>query len=385
MGICSRDSRQVEACQSTGLKILHCIPTLGSGGAERQLALLSTALIARKHEVHVAYLHGGPNLAVLVASGSRMHVLRARSNHDPAILFRLRSLLRSIRPDLVQTWLPQMDVFGGIAAQITHTPWILSERSSAEAYGSRIKDRVLRPLIGKSADAIVANSDAGAAVWLRAGHPPSSVLVVRNALPSDTISRATPFPREELGIPAESRILLFAGRLAPEKKLDILLKVAEQVVSRRDVVVLVCGDGPLRSQLEVEAARFASSRIRFLGYRTDLWRLMKTADALISTSEFEGNPNTVLEAMACGCPLVVSDIPAHREFLDESLAAIVPERSVDAYVSAVREALSGTPLTKARATAAEARSRAYRPAAAVVAYEQIYSLVANRAFSGSRG
>ena len=78
---------------------------------------------------------------------------------------------------------------------------------------------------------------------------------------------------------------------------------------------------------------------------------MKASDAFVSTSTFEGQPNAVLEAMACGCPLVVSDIPAHREFLDDQTAAIVPLKK-DAFVKAILYVLQGSEEIARRRSAA---------------------------------
>jgi hypothetical protein len=73
------------------------------------------------HEIHVASLRGGPNLDRLKAAGVVWHQVGGFSNHDPVILIRLISLLRELRPDVVQTSLAQMDILGGLAALMTRT------------------------------------------------------------------------------------------------------------------------------------------------------------------------------------------------------------------------------------------------------------------------
>ena len=90
--------------------------------------------------------------------------------------------------------------------------------------------------------------------------------------------------------------------------------------------LLVIGDGPQRTELE-RFARLASDldHIRFLGERDDVWRIMPHLDVLWQASGYEGQPNSVLEAMAAGVPVVASDIPGHRELVVDGVTGyLVP-------------------------------------------------------------
>jgi glycosyltransferase involved in cell wall biosynthesis len=79
---------------------------------------------------------------------------------------------------------------------------------------------------------------------------------------------------------------------------------------------------------------------------------MKAADLFVSVSTFEGNPNTVLEAIAAKCPVVVSDIPEHREFLDESTAYFATPSSADDVATAIERALGNLGEANAKAESA---------------------------------
>jgi glycosyltransferase involved in cell wall biosynthesis len=173
-------------------------------------------------------------------------------------------------------------------------------------------------------------------------------------------------------------VVIFVGRLATQKNIALLLAVAAEVCHRSNAVFLICGDGPLRAEAE-EAARSsqASERIRFLGQRNDVWGLMKASHAFVSTSLYEGQPNAVLEAMVCGCPLVVSDIPTHREFLGPATAAIVPLVKEE-FVRAVLEALRRTPDVLARAKEAKRQAERHQSGSAALDYEMIYTEAALR-------
>ena len=186
------DQRRVPGHEVMKLKILHCIPTLEIGGAQRQLSYLAPALAEMGHTIHVVFLHGGPNLARLESGGVVLHPLRSQGNHDPEIFLQLVGLFRRIRPDIIQTWILQMDVLAGIAAMVTGTPWILREPCSAEAYPRTIKNE-LRKWTGGRANAIVANSKAGESYW-RAQRKPQICNVIPNCIPLTAIESAPPAP-----------------------------------------------------------------------------------------------------------------------------------------------------------------------------------------------
>ena len=106
--------------------------------------------------------------------------------------------------------------------------------------------------------------------------------------------------------------------------------------------------------------------------------MLRRADLLVSTSLFEGEPNAVLEAMACGCPLVVSDIPAHRELLGEDALYAAPGEP-EQFARAMEQLLAGSGGARRRAERARARVAKRSVAAMASRYEEIYrSLLVGR-------
>ncbi len=99
---------------------------------------------------------------------------------------------------------------------------------------------------------------------------------------------------------------------------------------------------------------------------------MKAASIYISLSAYEGCPNTVMEAMACGCPLVVSDIPAHRELLDEQAALFVDPSDIQQAADAVVRAIADEKASKRRGDAARARAGELSVEKMAAGYERIY-------------
>lgn len=337
------------------MKILYCIPTLGPGGAERQLTYLAAGMKKAGHEVHVAFAATGPNHDRLAASGIAMHDVGGRGNYDPRILLKLVRLITTLRPDIVQTALTQMDILGGMVALLTRTPWILRESSAAPGYPPGWKS-ALRRLLGRRADAIVANSREGHDYW-------GTGDVIRNGVPCREIDAAPPAE-------AQGPTILFAGRIDEGKNVATLI----EAISRIDgVTAVVCGDGPQRPAMEQLAARLGiAQRVVFAGSVSDLWSRMKAADAVVTLSRFEGCSNVVMEAMACGTPLVVSDIAAHRELLDEQSASFVPCDDAAQAAAAIRSLLLDRDAARARAQTARARVEQWTVEAMVQRYEELY-------------
>lgn len=363
----------------TARRVLHCIPSMGGGGAERQLTYLASALSAFDWEVHVAIGSEGPNLERLRASGARIHQLAGFAHHDPLLVWRLLQLVRRIRPQLVQVWLLQMEIAGAIAATLTDVPWILSERSSELAYPRTWKNR-LRIAAAARAAAIASNSPAGDAYWAAQRGVPDLRVVIPNALPLREIDAVVPADAATLGFPHAARIVLFAGRLIAEKNVDTLVQAVRTVLAATpDAVAVFAGDGPLAARLRsAAAADSVGSRMAWPGYLASPWTWMKRADVFVSVSRFEGHPNTVLEAAACGAPLMLSDIPAHRAVFDERCAMFAPVDDPGAIACAIAGVLADPEAARARASAARERVGHLDAMTIAARYDQLYRQVLER-------
>jgi starch synthase (maltosyl-transferring) len=166
------------------------------------------------------------------------------------------------------------------------------------------------------------------------------------------------------------------GRFEQYKAPDIFLQAVKHVSQQYNVRGLLIGDGPLLQDVRAGiTALDLGKRVRIMQYQANWWGLLKTATALVSPSRFEGQPNVVLEAMAAGCPLIVSDIPAHRTILDERSALIVPKDNPVALAGAIESLLSDPEAARQRAECASKRVAGFTIQAAADAYEGVYTRV----------
>lgn len=350
-------------------RILHVIPGLTGGGAELQLTTLATMQARRGHGVHIAVLRMDVP-AQLTESGVAVHQLHATSSFDPGMFWRLHGIVRKTRPEVVQTWLTLPDVVGGSVALANSTPWVLSERSEAAAYPPSWKHRA-RIQLARRCDAIIANSERGASYWTSHGVPANRITVIPNAVtvpPAQDVRPAT--------LPdafAYRPLVVFAGRLSAEKNPLVLIDALALALAETNAVALLCGSGPLEQEIIARIRSHAmQDRIVLAGYRDDVPSLMRRAELCVAISLFEGNPNVVLEAMAVGCPLVVSDIPAYTRLLDHSTARIVPVSNAVATARAIVEVLHNPQEAANRAALAIHGVARRTPAELADAHEHVY-------------
>jgi glycosyltransferase involved in cell wall biosynthesis len=352
--------------------VLHLIPGFGLGGAERQLRYLCPQLAACGFEPHVASLSGGPNLAPLLEARVAAHPLRA-SHRNPLLALEIARLVRSLRPAVVQTWLPVMDVVGGLVARALGVPWVASERTLPTAYAGSAT-MWLRNRWVVHADAVVSNSIAADAWWAAQLPARATHCVIPNGLPVDELEAMSPAENSLLfGLGVERPLVVFVGRLDQGKNIDNLLEVLVRVVREAPVDALLCGDGILRGLVCARIEREGLvGRIAAPGFVAAVPAVLKRAALFLSLSRYEGMPNAVMEAAAVGCPIVLSDIPAHRAVLDDATAVFVPTEDANAATEVVLASLRDATAARARAARAHARATTWSVEAAARRYAELY-------------
>lgn len=313
-------------------RIAFVIPTLDRSGAEKQLTLLARGLPRDEFAPHVVTLtRGGPYEVDLAEAGIPVTLIGKRWKADPFACWRLRQTLRTLQPALVHTWLFAASAYARLAlGRRPPCPIIVSERC-VDSWKSGWQLRLDRWLASRT-DACVGNSASVVEFYRQQGLTESTgwteerLRVIPNGVETPTapsIDRAARL--RQWNLPEDSFVVGYVGRLAAQKRVQDLIFAVETLRHIRPQVQLVLiGDGPERERLE----RFAVSvggaaHVHFLGHREDATACLPHLDVFALASSFEGMSNSLMEAMAAGRPVLVSDISANRELVTHERTGLV--------------------------------------------------------------
>lgn len=335
------------------MKILFLISSLGAGGAERVATTLANAWAARGDKVTLVPTFSGGGepfyklnefvelmyLAELVGvthQGGKRYLRR---------LTALRCLVRERKPDVVISFLPNVNIAALAATAFSGVPCVICERSDPAELPIETKWKLACKLLYRKADCVVVQTESVARSIRRIYGGLHDVAVIPNPIPEELDRwRAVASPE------APRRVLLSMGRLVAEKQVNqIISAFASLHGDCLEWDFHIYGDGPLAEPLrrQVEEAGLAG-RVCFKGRTTEPWAVMARADAFVMASAYEGFPNALLEAMAMGLPCVTTDCRSGPRELsrDGRDALLVKQDNEDDLHSAMRRLLSDATLRR---------------------------------------
>ena len=300
-------------------KIAIFLQDLVAGGAERMMLHLGEAFAARGHAVELVLVRAEGEYVPMVPPCLKLVDLKLR--RTGASLPALASYLRRERPDAMLSGLVHVNVMAVLAGKLARsgTRVVVSERNtiSRDVHDSpslavRMAHWVV-PWVYPRADAVIAVSH-GVARDLAAysGMPEHRIDVVNNPVVTAKLasSAAAPSPHpwfEDGGPP----VVLAAGRLAPQKDYPTLIRAFALLRQSRDVRLLIIGEGDERPAIEAMVSDLGlAGAVAMPGYLANPYAAMARASVFVLTSRWEGSPNVLVEAMACGAPVVATDCPS---------------------------------------------------------------------------
>jgi teichuronic acid biosynthesis glycosyltransferase TuaC len=266
-----------------------------------------------------------------------------------SILPAIKRIQRNFPFELIDSHYVYPDGFAAVLiGRLLRTPVIVSARGSDINLFSRfpIICRFLKYALG-SASHVIAVSSALRKRIVKLGIPDSKISVIPNGVDRRKFKRMTDKreARRELGLRRDGFIVLSVGGLTPVKGFDVLIKAFEILVNnsgQRKPYLTIVGEGTLRKDLETIISQLhLESHVHLVGAvpheRLCLW--YNAADIFCLASEQEGWPNVILEAMACGLPVVASAVGGIPEILTDSEVGLLSERDPVAMAQRIREAM----------------------------------------------
>jgi L-malate glycosyltransferase len=326
-------------------KILYIIWSLDLGGAEQVVMNLAMHLNRKRFEPIVCCLNGKGRYAEKVEqAGIKVIALDKAPKLDPTLLFRLISLIKREKVDLIHTHLFTSNLWGRLAAKFSGVP-VVSTEHNVDVWKNKFHFAVDRFLLPVNARIIFVSKKVKEFYEERLGRMNGVAQVFYNGIEVDKFSAASrnPLLKKELGINTANEVIAVVGRLVPAKAMDLFLEAfASLQKNRKNVSALIVGDGPLRSELEAKAVQLQiRDSVVFSGFRKDLPEIYRIMDVFVLSSLREGFPMTLLEAMASEVPSVTTDVGGVGECIENGVDGfLVPTQDVQALARSIEKILA---------------------------------------------
>jgi GalNAc-alpha-(1->4)-GalNAc-alpha-(1->3)-diNAcBac-PP-undecaprenol alpha-1,4-N-acetyl-D-galactosaminyltransferase len=324
------------------MNILLLTSAMTSGGTERVAATLANAWSLRGGRVTLmptfsargeCFYELGPDVRLVYLAD--LVQIRARTFVNQLVrLHALRRFIMDERPDVIISFLPNVNVAAILSSAFLSIPLIICERSDPSAYPYSAMWQFSCMLTYRFADMLTVQTSAVAnKVW---GIYPGlkRVRSIPNPL-AEGVHRFAAAPERR------RKILLSLGRLSGEKQLELVIDAFAKAAQLFDDWDLhIYGDGPVRPMLEARIiAMGMEGRVLLKGQTSDPWQIMSNADAFVMFSRCEGFPNALVEAMGVGLPCISSDCPSGPGEItrDGRDALLVPLNDSAALLSAMAQ------------------------------------------------
>ncbi len=321
------------------ISLFLMINTFETGGSECQFTVLAQNLAPPQFQTHLGcvsrrgpLVHHFPDAAQFPLGGSLFggQSLRTRLN-----------LIRHLRQHRVQV-AHAFDFYTNLmlipAASLARVPVVIG---SHRQLGDLMPPAQFRAQAAafRWCDAVVCNSQAAADRLLATGLSPAKIAVIGNALPDEAF---TPTPA---ALPKPSgvvRVGMVARMNHRYKNHSGFLRIAAEIHKRMpNAEFVLAGDGPLRQELEREAASLGlGASAIFLGDRQDMSAVLASVDVAVNTSDSESLSNVILEAMAAGLPVVAYSVGGNSELLSPERGALIPAGNETSFADAVQKLLA---------------------------------------------
>lgn len=328
------------------MNILFLTSSLGAGGAERVATTLCNAWSARGDRVILVPTFSGGGkpfygvsneveliyLAELAGVGNKSLLSYVRR------FFALRNLITSRKPDVIISFLPNVNVAAITSSAFTKIPLIICERTDPSICPIPKFWQFVCRLVYRYADLLVVQTEAVAERVNQIYPALKRVCNIPNPLPPEVINH------KKTSEIKQRKLLISLGRLSDEKQINLIVEAFAKVAPLfEDWDLNIYGEGPLRSDIEKQICDIGvEHRVFLMGRTIQPWETMMGADIFILTSKYEGFPNALLEAMGVGLPCIAFNCPSGPEEItcNGKVAILVPLNDMNGLLLALKRLMS---------------------------------------------
>jgi glycosyltransferase involved in cell wall biosynthesis len=384
----STDAKGWVVSGTSRIKVVHVIPDLGVGGAERMLSNLAVGLDPAEHDVRVISLYAPCGSSVemgLRDAGIETVFLDKRRGFDRTMFSKVARACRALEADVIHTHRAALQYLFPIVRPRRRPVVVHTVHTLAHVEVPRAARPVHRLAFWRGALPVTIGDAMSASFQQVYGRAPSDVIpngVSTSAFASPSISRNVWRRRE--GLRNEDIVFASVARLsAPKDPLTLVRAFAVVADADNRVRLLVAGGGPLRSDVEgLAAALGVSGKVRILGARTDVADVLGASDAFILSSTWEGSPLSIMEAMAAGLPVICTAVGGVPEVVDAPRTGLlVPPNSVTQLADAIARLAGDAAAAQSMGDAGRQRARSCFDTSVMT---QRYSRLYARALGGVR-
>ena len=317
-------------------------------GGQNQVLVTVLGLRAIGHRAMLV-AHPGGELRRRAEEGLELLPLAPVTEMDLSAAWRFSRVIKQLRPDIIHAHDPHAVAMSALAlsmsTQLAKPPLIAARRVDFHLKGSSLSRWKYRQV-----DMFICASDAIRQMLLGDGVPPERAVTVLEGIDLGRVAAATPAPlHEELWLPHGSPIVGNVAALVPHKGQRHLVDAAALVVRRvPDARFVIAGEGELRGALEQQIKHLGLEKhVLLAGFRPDILALHKAFDIFVMSSISEGLGTSLLDAMACGRPIVATTAGGMPEVVaDGKTGMLVPPRDHHAMAEAIVKLLKDPTLRK---------------------------------------
>lgn len=352
------------------MKILHVITSLLTGGAEKLIVDIVPCLREKGHVVDVVVFNGieTPFLKELRKNKDVKIYLLGKSFYDVRYILKLRRIIKNY--DVVHTHNSSPQLYAAIANIGMHKRLVTTEHNTTNRKRNNLLLRIVDKWMYKQYEQIICISDKAAENLKDYLGCSDRICVIYNGVNVERFHQAQPIA----DMKSSRFVALMVAAFRPQKDQDTLVRAISRLPKEK-YEVWFAGDGPRMEEVQNLVKRLAvENQVRFLGNRTDVSELLKTADVIVMSTHYEGLSLSNIEGMSVEKPFVASDVDGVHE-ITTGYGILFPHEDVVSLSTILQRLSENSAYYKEVAKKCYDRAKNYDLTSMVSQYCEVYEFV----------